>query len=298
MLRPHTRAVRQLLTDFDFFIEDIGPLNLFKVSSRLKDYHSATRKSERLGITVENIHDLAGIRIVVATENEVEVVAGFFHRGEASTDLEVESDTKISREDGYRARHIVAVVQPRYTRSARSARVEIQLLTVLQHAFNFMSRAWVYKVNSALSPEWQARFAQFAKGVRKQDKLANMLHSEVLESATVLADDTQLTPMSYQRLVRRVFAEDLSLDAAVDYCRMIVDAGCRTNGDVRSFFEDERIEAIRREFGRSPSPAAKSWANIVGDMPRHAFWMMFGIRYDVTRKLLSEGSRDEPGSST
>jgi len=262
MLRPHTRAIRQLLTDFDFFIEDIGPLNLFQVSSRLKDHQSATKKSRRLDIAIEAIHDLAGIRIIVATENEVEVVASFFRRQEESKDLKIESDTKISREDGYRARHIVAVVQPRYTRSARSARVEIQLLTVLQHAFNFMSRAWVYKSRNALSQEWQARFTEFAKGLRNQDKLANLLHSEVLESAFVLADEAQLTPMSYQRLVQQVFGEDLSLDAAVDYCRMIVDAGCQ------------------------------------GEMPKHKFWMMFGTRYEVIRKLLSEGSRPEPRNGT
>ncbi len=298
MLRPHTRAVRQLLTDFDFFIEDIGPINLFAVSSRLKEYESATRKARRLGMPIEELQDLAGMRIVVATRHEVDVVARFFYREQDSKDLELESDEQLSRETGYQARHIVSVVQPRYTRSVHPARVETQLMTVLQQAFNFMSRAWVYKSDSALSPKWQSRFRELAENLRNQNKLANALHTEVIQSDSTLTDTAQLTPLSYQRLVRKVFAEDISLDEAVDSCRMMVDIGCRTNGTVRSFFEDARVEQLRREFSTSPSSVATSWRDIVEKMPKHAFWLMFGTRYEVTLRLLSKGVAPETGNGT
>jgi len=297
-IRPHARAVRQLLTDLDFFIEDIGPISLFSISSRLKDFGRAAKKSRRLGISADQLQDLAGIRIVVATQREVDVVARFFYREQDSDDLEVESDENLSREDGYRARHIVAVMQPRYTRSVRPARVEIQLLTVLQHAFNFMSRAWVYKSESCLSPEWRSGFSELARDLRKQDKLANALHSEVIQSASTLDDAAQLTPMSYQRLVHKVFGEDISLDAAVDSCRMMVDLGCCTNGALRSFFEDDRIEHLRRKFSTSTSAFAKSSREMVEDWPKNTFWTTFGTRYEAVLGLLAEEVTSETARDT
>ncbi|MCK4579848.1 MAG: RelA/SpoT domain-containing protein, partial [Dehalococcoidia bacterium] len=292
-LRPHTRAVRQILVDLDFFIEDIGPINVFSISSRLKEYRRAIRKSRRLDTPIQDLQDLAGIRIVVATQHEVDVVARFFYREESSKDLEIESDDSLSRESGYRARHIIAVVQPCYTRSMHPARIEVQLVTVLQHAFNFMSRAWVYKSQTQLSEQWHTDFVALSKELRKLDKRAGRLHAQVISSASTLADEAILTPMSYQRLVQKVFGEDISLDEAIDSCRFMVDLGCRTNGAVRLFFEDERIEELRQRFGESTSGVAKSWGGIVEEMSKHSFWLIFGTQYEVVVGLLEEENQTQ-----
>ena len=223
LLRRHKRALKQLLLDFEFFLEDVGTLNLFSVTSRLKEFDSAARKARALGISIEDLQDLAGIRIVVSTQQEVEIVARFFSRQQDSKDFRIESDNHLSRKDGYRARHIVGVVQPRYSRSMYEARVEVQILTVFEHAFNFLSRAWFYKSPENLPAAWRERFVALSEQLRSLDKSANRLHSEVLDSAQTLADDSPVTPMSYQRLVQKVFKEHIELSHAVDSCRFAVD---------------------------------------------------------------------------
>jgi len=292
LLRPHIRAVRQLLADLDFFREDIGPINVFSISSRLKSYGSAIRKSQQISIPVQNLQDLAGIRIVVATSREVEVLASFFRRGKESGDLEIESDKPLSKESGYRARHIVVVMKPYYTRSMHPARIEIQLMTILQQAFNFMSRAWVYKSDSQMSAKWQSNFSDFAKDLRRVDRLADRLHSEGLKSASTLDDAAVLTPMSYQQLVKKVFGEDISLDEAVDSCRFMVDLSCRTNGAVRIFFEDNRIEQLRKKCQCATGKAA--WLRSLTNETKHMFWLLFGTRYDAIAKLLDEKDQLPP----
>ena len=161
-------------------------------------------------------------------------------------------------------------------------------MTVMQHAFNFMSRAWVYKSGTQLSERWHSDFLKLASTLRKLDKLANTLHTEVMDSASTLSDAAVLTPMSYLRLVRAVFGEDVPLDDAVDSCRLMVDIGYRTNGAVRAFFEDGRVEALRLKFRTSTSRAAKAWRDAVEQMPKHTFWLMFGTRCEVTLGMLME----------
>jgi hypothetical protein len=109
-----------------------------------------------------------------------------------------------------------------------------------------------------------------------------------MDSASTLSDAAVLTPMSYLRLVRAVFGEDVPLDDAVDSCRLMVDMGYRTNGAVRAFFEDGRVEALRLKFRTSTSRAAKAWRDVVEQMPKHNFWLMFGMRYEITLGLLLE----------
>ena len=292
LLRPHVRALRQLLTDLEFFIEDVGPINVFSISSRIKDFGSATRKALHLGIPVEDLQDLVGIRIVVAASQEVDVIARFLYREQESEDLKIEADRPLSKADGYRARHIIVVMKPRYTRSVHPARVEIQLMTILQNAFNFMSRAWVYKSDARLPAEWQSGFSMLAKDLRRLDALAGRLHSNLMKSASTLDDAAVLTPMSYRQLVKKIFGEDISLDDAVDSCRYLVDLHCRTNGEVRMFFEDNKIQKLHERCQRATGQSA--WLRNLPDDTKHNFWLMWGTRHDALTKLLDEAELSHP----
>ena len=82
--RAYERALRQVLLDFEFFVEDFIGINIYSVTHRLKSFESALEKSKRLKIQIDEMHDIAGMRIVVSTLDEVEVVARFFSRKEVS----------------------------------------------------------------------------------------------------------------------------------------------------------------------------------------------------------------------
>src|SRR5262245_59610721 len=105
--RPYDRVLRQLLLEFEFFKEDAIGVNIHSIQHRLKTYESAVEKSSRLKIPIVEMQDIAGIRIVVATTDEVDVVARFFSRKADSNDLTIQSDKQINKQDGYRARHLV-----------------------------------------------------------------------------------------------------------------------------------------------------------------------------------------------
>ena len=288
LTRPHRRAVRKLLMDLEFFVEDMGSLSVFSIESRIKTLASALRKAHQQNIPIEQLQDLAGIRIVVSTQQEVEATRRFLYRQQDSKDLEVESDKRAHREDGYSSRHIVVIIQPHYSRSMHPARVEVQISTVFEHAFNFLSRVWCYKSPALMPDPWMKSFLSLADDLEALDGRANQLHTEVLDSAHLLESHSALTPMSLQRIVEKEFREHISLQEAVDSCRFLVDLGCTTNGAVREFFRDPRIADLREKMLTSDVSVAVSWREIVEKMSLHSFWLMFGVRYDHMVGLLEQ----------
>lgn len=302
LLRPHKRALRQIQLDLDFFIEDIGTICLYSITSRLKSFTSALQKSERLRIKIEEIQDLAGLGIVVATRQEVDIVAKFFSRQEQSKDLSIKSDKKIDREDGYRARHIVFTTKSSYKRSVFPGQVEAQLQTIFEHAFNFISRTWVYKSNYTFTPEWKRNFKKMSGKLERLETDTTKLHEAVIESATKDGSDEPLSPLSYQRIVKSVFGEIISLEHAVDGCRFAVDRGIETNGMFKAFLEAPQISQLRERFLSQTSSEGAFFSKQVSAMSKYSFWSMFGYRYkafeDMLNKIEKNASENDTNSNS
>src|SRR5947209_6603425 len=130
-----------------------------------------------------DLQDLAGLRVVVATADEVEVLATFLKDAESRDKLKIVSDRPIASADGYRSRHFVLEVGSSITHSIYDVKVEVQLHTIMEHAFNFISRAWVYKSDRAYPQAWQREFRSVSKVLHKLDDRIAKLHAEVLDSS-------------------------------------------------------------------------------------------------------------------
>lgn len=239
--RSYERFVRQLLLDFQFFTEDSPGINIYSVEHRLRSFESAHEKALRLHIPITDLHDIAGMRIVVATAKEIDVVARFFYRKADSKDLVVESDRKIEKDDGYRARHLLLKVGGHYSRSVHQAMLEVQLQTVMEHAYNYISRSWIYKAERSLSDQWHNDFLEVSRILTDLDLKITKLQTEILDSAVSGKDNEPLTAFSYQRIVGELFGEQVSIDDAVDAVQMLIDLQCDTNSFLKRFFSQARV---------------------------------------------------------
>ena len=293
ILKPHARALRQLLLDLEFFLEDVGQINLYSMRSRLKTFKSALTKSESMGIPVWDLHDLAGLRVVVGTKHEVEIVSRFFSRQEFSKDLEILSNKDISRKNGYRARHIVVLCKGSYKRSMYPGRVEAQIQTIFEQAFNFLSRTWVYKSGLSFSPQWEKTFQQLSASLEEIERVANDLHVEVVDSSTKDSPDEPLSPLSYQRIVKSVFEVDVSMDDAVDGCRYFVNLGYDSNQRLVDFFTDARIESLRQRLINTKAKSEYVLGQDVAESSPYSFWTMFGVRHEFMTEMLDKIDANE-----
>ncbi len=290
IIRPHQRLLRQLLLDLEFHIEDIGEINLFAIEHRMKTFKSALRKSQRKNIPIEELTDLAGLRVVVGTKSETEQIARFLSRMQVSDDISIVSDEIIARDDGYFARHIVVKADGRYLRSVYDARVEVQLRAALQHAFDSISRAWSYNSNRPYSDEWKKEFLQVAEHLRIVDERVSSLQDEVVKLSVDLGDADSLSPLSLQKIVHDRFGESIKLDDAVDECRYLVDVGIDTVGKLKTFFQDQHITDIRKELESAAQGGNQSAASLLG-FTLHSFWTTVGTRLEATREIILRNSQ-------
>jgi putative GTP pyrophosphokinase len=292
LTRSYERILRQVELDLGFFIKDIGSLNLHSITSRIKSFESATAKSKTIGLPVEEMHDIAGLRVVVSTRPEVEIIRRFFTRQQDSQDLQVEMDEVVQKDDGYRSWHLVARFRGHYQRSVHGGRIEVQIPTVFEHAFNLISRAWVYKAKTSFAAGWADRFTQLSSQLASIDSLAASLHDEVVQSASRAVATEPLSPLSYIRILKDEFGEDTLLADAVDSCRMLVDVGVMTNGDLVGWFHDPEVRSLWGEFQLLADRGNSRAESVVRS--QSGFWMFYGLRMEWARGLLEELNAEAP----
>lgn len=291
--RPYERVLRQILLDLEFFIEDLAGINVYAVTHRLKTFENALEKSRRLDLKIDEMQDIAGIRIVVATLDEVEILTRFFSRKADSKDLTIKSDQPINKRDGYRARHLVLESSGHYSRSMYSAFVEVQILTLLQSTFNYISRAWVYKADRSLTDEWQSNFQKLSSDLAEVDQRIAQLQKQVFESSAFTAPNDPLTPFSYQQIVAEVFGEQIKISDAVDVVRTLVDVGCNTNGKLQNFFRRDDILEMHEQVITMESEAGQAFAKLVTSMSISGFYIVFGLRADSTKEFIQMLNQDQ-----
>jgi ppGpp synthetase/RelA/SpoT-type nucleotidyltranferase len=290
--RPYKRVLRQILLDLEFFVEDLAGVNVHSITHRLKSFDSAFKKAETLKRPISELQDIAGVRIVVAAANEVDIMAEFFSRRQYSKDLAIESDKAIARKNGYRARHLVLKFNGHYLRSVYETHVEVQILTLLQHTFNYISRSWIYKTELSLPDEWHTEFQELARTLAKVDEQISKLQEIVVATSASMDDYAPLTPHSYQRIIGDVFGETETLDYAVDSVLRLIDLGCNTNGKLRRFFSNPSVLDLRERILELDSNVGKIFAQDVMEQPIHQFFLSHGLWMDGAEELLRRYSKD------
>jgi ppGpp synthetase/RelA/SpoT-type nucleotidyltranferase len=285
-VRPHRRFVRQLLLDFEFFQEDVGPLGVFSVESRIKTRESAMAKADRLKIPLDEIQDIAGIRIVVGTRPEVAIVKRFFQRrADIGDDLVIAKDETIARPSGYRSTHLITRFAGNYSRSAQPGNLEIQIPTTFEHSFNFISRAWVYKSSTEHAPQWKSDFLALSKKLAALDEDAGQLHRAAVDTGRFDPEKEPLTPLLFQRLAKDQFGEAVRIEDAVDYCHWYLDLGISRLSELKDFFASAEVETLWDEFA---SFEAETGSDLIGDKSKILFWGAFGTRREYAREYLAK----------
>ena len=295
--RSYERVLRQVLLELEFFIEDFTGLNVYAVTHRLKTFESALEKSKKLKLKIDEMQDIAGIRIVVATSDEVEVIARFFSRKADSKDLTIKSDKVIAKKNGYRARHLILEFSGHYSRSMYPAFVEIQILTLLQSTFNYISRSWIYKADLELTKEWHSDFQKISSDLAEIDQRIAQLQKQVVESSVLSAPNDPLTPFSYQQIVTKIFGEAIQIKDAVDCVRMLVDVGYDTNGKLQNFFGRDDILNMREQIIMMDAEIEPAYAKLVTRMPINSFYLMFGLRFDSIKEQMLNQAKPKDESS-
>lgn len=242
LVRPTKRALEQLELELKWYLEDIGNRTVHYIKTRIKEYSSLFLKLQSEKYTsVDEITDIAGMRIVVHGKTDVEAMVALFKGQEIRKDIEILEDVCRKDKSGYAARQLVVKIQPSYKRSAFDVKIEVQIRTLAEDLFDTLSRRMWYKSNIATQGKSDDLILTLVQKLREVDEIVDRLREKWEDAYAQTSLDSEMTPHSFCRIVAELFQEEVAVGDAVEKVRFLKDRGVKLNKQLRSIFTSSEV---------------------------------------------------------
>lgn len=155
LLMMYQCAIREVRTKFEILNDDLSlhnhrnPIEMIK--SRVKKPVSILEKMKRKGLeltvssVMENLNDVAGIRIICSFVDDIYKVAEMFIRQDDVTLLEVKDYIKNPKPNGYRSYHMIVEIPVFFAHRKQQVKVEVQLRTIAMDFWASLEHGMKYK---------------------------------------------------------------------------------------------------------------------------------------------------------
>lgn len=189
LLMLHKFALDEMLTRLNILDEefrnshDYNPIE--HIRFRIKKQSKIITKLERLGIeptpenALDNIFDIAGIRIICAFQADIYRVLELLEAHEDLNIIQIKDYIKMPKPNGYKSLHVHVEV-PVYLSQGRSKiRVEIQLRTIAMDFWASVEHKLYYRYQKKAPPYMQAELKHCADLISELDNRMYRLKEEI-----------------------------------------------------------------------------------------------------------------------
>lgn len=155
------------------------------ISTRLKSPLSILEKLERKGFEVNfdniqnEIHDVAGIRIVCTFQNDIYAIADLLMNQDDVTVLRIKDYIKTPKENGYRSLHLLLGVPVFLSSGKQLMCVEVQIRTVAMDFWASLDHKLRYKRELENEAEITARMSKCATVIAALDDEMQNIHRTI-----------------------------------------------------------------------------------------------------------------------
>lgn len=155
ILMMYQCAIREVRTKFEILNDDLAlhnhrnPIEMIK--SRVKKPQSIMEKLNRRGLelsvtsVLENLNDVAGIRVVCSFVDDIYKVAEMFTRQDDVSVLQVKDYIKNPKPNGYRSYHMIVEIPVFFADRKQPVKVEVQLRTIAMDFWASLEHGMKYK---------------------------------------------------------------------------------------------------------------------------------------------------------
>lgn len=155
ILMMYQCAIREVRTKFEILNDDLAlhnhrnPIEMIK--SRVKKPKSILEKLNRKGLelsvssVLENLNDVAGIRVICSFVDDIYKVAEMFTRQDDVTLLQVKDYIKNPKPNGYRSYHMIVEIPVFFADRKQAVKVEVQLRTIAMDFWASLEHGMKYK---------------------------------------------------------------------------------------------------------------------------------------------------------
>ncbi|WP_297598989.1 hypothetical protein [uncultured Cetobacterium sp.] len=232
------------------------------ISSRAKTRESFQKKLERKGYpTLDYATDLCGIRVITFLESETKIVENFLRHTFIIDESKSEDKSENLGEDkvGYKSIHLVATLPeslltlPEFERF-RDLKFEIQVRTILQHAWAEVEHDKNYKFSGQLPPDIRRRFKLLAGFLEIADREFESISKEITEYekkvATTIADNNleqiEINSTSLRKYLNNKFNVTFSQAISPKIITLLHENNIK---NLKEFFEIENLDLMKKYLG-------------------------------------------------
>ena len=161
---------------------DRNPISSIK--SRIKSPYSIQEKLKKNNFTFslknieENIHDIAGVRVICSFLDEVYTIADAILKQDDITLIEKKDYIKNPKENGYRSLHLIVEVPIFLAQEKRFMKVEIQLRTMAMDFWASLEHQLKYKKDTAFTEKMAQELKSCAEKSDELDIRMNLLRAD------------------------------------------------------------------------------------------------------------------------
>ncbi|MCD7921337.1 MAG: GTP pyrophosphokinase family protein [Clostridiales bacterium] len=183
-------GMRQMTTKLQILDREFQHSNdrnpIENIKSRLKSQESIVKKMENRGLPltigsmVNNIYDIAGIRVICPFITDVYQIAQMLISQSDVELLQMKDYIRNPKENGYRSLHLIVKITVFLSDTAHQVPVEIQLRTIAMNFWASTEHQLRYKKDKEFTPEMLRRLKECADIMADADyqmqKLAEEIH--------------------------------------------------------------------------------------------------------------------------
>jgi ppGpp synthetase/RelA/SpoT-type nucleotidyltranferase len=286
------RAERELLADVENFVQDWSDATGFRChrqpTARIKEPERCFEKCERKGVDGDYdqllanpfaVGDLVGVRFVVRTRADVELVIEAL---EQQTTLDIYGTEDLSTDPtdtGYRAFHANGTIPSKVHESVVIVPFELQVKTLAQDAWGYYTHDMIYVPTEANTHPQFTHVRALQRLISDELQVIDSLQQEIEVMADEIAhevigdaDPAKVSFVTVQDAMREGFEVEMSVSQAYRLAKIASDAGVLTVEEFRAIVTPDSpdyepfAEAFRASRDRSPS-AQEAAVELLG---RHA----------------------------
>ena len=180
LMYSHEAAVEKVTAQLNIlkgefqFSNDRNPIS--SISSRIKSRESIIYKMKKKGLPmtvsalINNIHDIAGVRVVCPFIEDVYYVARMLVKQHDVEVIEVKDYIREPKENGYRSLHVIITVEVDFAEASRKVPVEIQIRTIAMDFWASTEHQLRYKKDKEFTQEVQDKLKNCADIMAKADQ--------------------------------------------------------------------------------------------------------------------------------
>lgn len=170
-----------LKTEFQH-LHEYSPIE--HVGSRLKSPESILGKLRRRGLpaasaSLDQLHDIAGIRVVCSFISDAYWVAEMLSRQEDVTVVQVKDYIADPKPNGYKSLHLILRVPVFLSESVEHMNVEVQIRTVAMDFWASLEHKIYYKFDAEIPQDLRDELSDAASVANRLDEQMERIHDEV-----------------------------------------------------------------------------------------------------------------------